>query len=147
MISNGSYSWSLEDVRRIFEYKQILETLDIIITEATTTGIKAEVTVSEKHARPDGIANGGLALVLIEAIGSISSCCAIDFDAYNSLGISVSCRHIRPAKIGTKLVAVSSPIHLGKTTHVWETKIMNEENKLVSTGQITMLIKSRDSQS
>lgn len=131
---------TLEMIRRDFTKHQLPETLGIEITEVSDNSVSGELVVDERHLRPGKIMNGGVSLVLIETLGSVSSCLFIDLKSQNSFGIQVNANHISVAKLGDKLTAKSSIVHIGRTTQIWDVTITNQMGMLVSSGRITMLV-------
>jgi 1,4-dihydroxy-2-naphthoyl-CoA hydrolase len=119
---------------------QLPENFGIDIVEVGENFIVGELKVDERHLRPGNIMNGGVSLVLIETIGSFSSQLFINQEQHNAFGIQVSANHISIARPGDVLTAKSSPVHIGKTTQIWDVNITNQHGKLVSTGKITMLV-------
>lgn len=135
-----SHGISLEKLKAVFLKNQLPESFGIDITEVGEDSVTGELIVDERHLRPGNIMNGGVSLVLIETLGSVSSCLFIDIEKQNSFGIQVNANHIGIARPGDKLTARSSPVHIGRTTHVWDVNITNQKGKLISSGRITMLI-------
>ena len=134
---------SLEEVNTIFTKGQLPESFGISIIELGDDFVIGTLTVDERHLRPGNIMNGGVSLVLIETMGSISSCLFLDLNKQNSFGIQVNANHISIARPGDVLTAKSQKIHIGKTTQIWDVNITNQKNKLVSSGRITMLVTDR----
>ncbi len=134
---------SLEEVNTVFTQGQLPESFGINIIELGDDFAVGTLTVDERHLRPGNIMNGGVSLVLIETMGSISSCLFLDLDKQNSFGIQVNANHISIAKPGDVLTARSEKIHIGKTTQIWDVTITNQKEKLVSSGRITMLVTDR----
>jgi 1,4-dihydroxy-2-naphthoyl-CoA hydrolase len=134
---------SLEVLNRDYGAGYLPGTLDVQFVEIGKDSLKAAVQVDDRHLRPGNIVHGGVFLVLIETVGSVSACCAIDMGKFNALGIQVSASHIASAKKGDTLFAVSRAIHIGRTTHIWEVEIENQNGKLLSSGRITLLICQR----
>ena len=124
-----------------FYQGQLPETFGIGPIEVAANSLSCSLTVDERHLRPGGIMNGGVSLVLIEFIGSVSSSCLINPDtAKNALGLTVTANHTRTAKPGDRLTASSQAVHIGRSTHIWDVTISNQKDQLVSTGRITMMI-------
>jgi 1,4-dihydroxy-2-naphthoyl-CoA hydrolase len=119
---------------------QLPENFGIDIVEVGENYIIGSLTVDERHLRPGNIMNGGVSLVLIETIGSFSSQLFLNQEKQNAFGIQVSANHISVARPGDLLTAKSTPIHIGKTTHIWDVNITNQNGKLISNGKITMLV-------
>lgn len=128
-----------EGLKTSFE-NGLSKTLDFKFFKAHEDGIEVQVLVSEKHSRSGGIANGGLALTLLESVGSISAYAQIDYENFNAFGTSVSMNHIRAAKLGETLSARSKPVHIGRSTQVWDVEIKNEKGQTTSNGRITLLV-------
>lgn len=116
------------------------EYLGVHFDEVTKDSIKARLTVDKRHLRPGGIVNGGIYLMLIETLGSISSCLHIDLSRQNPLGIQVNANHLGVAKEGDTLIAFSKAVHIGRTTQIWEVTVENQKGKTLSSGRITLLI-------
>ena len=122
---------------------QLPETLGFRFDSVEPNGLRGRLTVDSRHLRPGGIMNGGVSLALVETVGSISAACLLDPARENALGLQVSCNHLAIAKPGDTLTAWSRPVHVGRTTHIWEVAIDNQKRKRVSEGRITMLIVAR----
>jgi 1,4-dihydroxy-2-naphthoyl-CoA hydrolase len=137
---NKSHGITLEKLRAVFLKNQLPESFGIDITEVGEDSVTGELIIDERHLRPGNIMNGGASLVLIETLGSVSSCLFIDIEKQNSFGIQVNANHIGIAKPGDKLIGKTTPVHIGRTTHVWDVKIINQNDKLISSGRITMLV-------
>lgn len=103
----------------------------------------AQLTVDERHLRPGNIMNGGISLMLIETVGSISSMLHLDITKQNAFGLQVNANHIAVAYPGDVLTVTAESVHLGRTTHIWDVNIINQNQKRVSSGRITMLVTDR----
>jgi 1,4-dihydroxy-2-naphthoyl-CoA hydrolase len=134
---------TLEKIQKSFTEGQLPEAFGISITEINDASVTGTLTVDQKHLRPGKIMNGGVSLVLIETLGSVSSCLYIDLEKQNAFGIQVSANHISIARPGDQLSARSTAVHIGKTTHIWDVEIKNQNGKVVSSGRITMLVTDR----
>ncbi len=131
---------SLEDLRKVAIKTQLPEAFGIDIVELGEDFVTASLTVDSRHLRPGNIMNGGVSLVLIETVGSFSSYLFLDSEHQNAFGIQVSANHLSIARPGDVLFAKSSPVHIGRTTQIWDVNITNQHQKLVSSGRITMLV-------
>ncbi|WPU64140.1 PaaI family thioesterase [Peredibacter starrii] len=130
----------LETMNKMATENQLSGALGISMVKIEDKSVTGTLTVDHRHLRPGNIMNGGVSLVLIETIGSFSSYLLIDSKKQNSFGIQVSANHLSIARPGDVLTAKSEPIHLGRTTHIWDVNITNQNGKLVSSGRITMLV-------
>lgn len=131
---------TLESVKTMFTKGQLPESFGIEVTKVEADSVTGTLTVDERHLRPGNIMNGGVSLVLIETMGSVSACLFLDIEKQNAFGIQVSANHLSVARPGDVLTAKSVAIHIGKTTQIWDVNIHNQKNKLISSGRITMLV-------
>lgn len=131
---------TLESIKEHSIKGQLPESFGIEIVEIGDDSLTGKLTVDERHLRPGKIMNGGVSLVLIETLGSLSSYLYLDPEKQNAFGIQVSANHLSIARPGDVLSAKSSAVHIGRTTHIWDVAISNQHGKLVSSGRITMLV-------
>ena len=101
--------------------------------------LKMSMPVHTTTRQPYGFLHGGASCVLAETIGSIGSALVIDRDKYYCVGLEINANHLRSVKDGT-VVAIASPLHLGKTTHVWDIKIYDNQEKLFCVSRLTVAI-------
>ena len=111
----------------------------INITEMTEDSLIGEMQVSSKIKQPYGIVHGGANCVLAETLGSISANLVCDPSSFHAVGLSITTNHVKAVRNGV-IKGVAKPIHLGRTTHIWEIKTFNDANSLTSTTSLTMAI-------
>ncbi|HQV56142.1 MAG: hotdog fold thioesterase [Chitinophagaceae bacterium] len=106
--------------------------------------IKARMPVDERTKQPYGLLHGGASCVLAETIGSIASAMVIDTAQFQCVGLEINANHVHSATSGY-VTGIALPLHLGKSTHVWDIKIYNEEEKMVCVSRLTVaIIQKRD---
>lgn len=113
--------------------------LGIKCTKLGPDYLEGEMMVTENHLQPGGIMNGGASCVFAETIASTAANYCIDGSDLVCVGQSISTNHIRPAKL-EKLRAIAKPIHLGRSSQVWEIKVYNALNKIISLTTLTLAI-------
>ncbi len=113
--------------------------LNIEITEIGEDFMVGKMPVDERTKQPFGVLHGGASVVLAESIGSVASNCIVDVTKFRCFGLEINSNHLRPVS-GGFVYAKATPLHIGKTTHVWDIKITNEEGKLVNVSRLTMAI-------
>lgn len=113
--------------------------LGLKFTEIGDDYLKMSMPVNDKTRQPYGYIHGGANCVLIETIGSIGSAMVIDTTKQYCVGIEINANHIRSVTEGI-VIATASPLHLGRTTHVWEVKIHTEAGKLSCAGRLTVAV-------
>ncbi len=103
--------------------------------------LTARMPIDHRTVQPLRIVNGGAYCVLAETIGSLAANLCIDRNKYAAVGLDINANHIRSAHEGNGFVyGTAKPIHLGRTTQVWEIKITNEKGKLHCISRLTMAI-------
>lgn len=113
--------------------------LDIKFTEVTEDSITATMPVTKKVHQPYGILHGGASVVLAETVGSYASTLVVDTDRYMIVGMEVNANHLRPVASG-HVRAVCKPVHLGKSTHVWDIRLYNDKNQLTCISRLTVAV-------
>lgn len=114
--------------------------LGIEFTEIGADYLVAKMPVDHRTHQPFGLLHGGASVVLAETLGSVASyLCLKDHTKQYAVGLDINANHIRGVKTGFVYGKVT-PIHIGRSTHVWEINIVNEENKLVCVSRLTVAI-------
>jgi uncharacterized protein (TIGR00369 family) len=86
-----------------------------------------------------GLLHGGASCVLAETLGSVASALVVDADKFICVGLEINANHIRSAREGF-VTGITTPIHIGASTHVWDIKIYDEREKLVCVSRLTVAI-------
>ena len=121
----------------------LAEHLDIKFTELGDDYLKATMPVNNTTQQPYGLLHGGASVALAETVGSFGSALIIDREKFICVGLDINANHIRGVKTGL-VTAVGTPIHIGNTTHVWEIKIFDEQEKLTCISRLTVAILSKN---
>jgi len=101
--------------------------------------LKAKMPVDHRTIQPYGLLHGGASCVLAETIGSVASHLVIDPSEFYPVGIEINANHIRSAREGF-VYGTCTPLHIGSSTHVWDIRITNEEEKLICISRLTVAI-------
>jgi 1,4-dihydroxy-2-naphthoyl-CoA hydrolase len=104
--------------------------------------LKARIPVDERTIQPYGLLHGGASAALAETLGSVGSASVIDQTQYYCVGLEINANHIRGVRDGY-VYGTATPLHLGKTTHVWDIRIHDEKEKLVCVSRLTVAILRR----
>lgn len=106
--------------------------------------LKAKMPVDHRTIQPYGLLHGGASCVLAESIGSVASAMVIDHSSYQCVGLEINANHIYSATAGY-VTGIAIPLHLGRSTHVWDIKIYNDNDKMVCVSRLTVaIIEKRD---
>lgn len=95
--------------------------------------------VNNNTIQPFGVLNGGASLALIESLGSMAANLALDREKFVAVGQTVNGSHFKPAFLGEIVTGIAKPLHIGKTSQVWEVSI-SSGNNLICKGSITMAV-------
>lgn len=117
----------------------LLEVLDIQVTELGDDYLKATMPVDKRTHQPMGLLHGGATAAFIESLGSIGSSLIVDIKKHGIVGVEINANHIRGVREGI-VKGTAKIVHAGRKTHVWQVDVHNEENKLVCTGRLTVMI-------
>jgi 1,4-dihydroxy-2-naphthoyl-CoA hydrolase len=113
--------------------------LGIVITELGDDFIRATMPVDHRTHQPMGLLHGGASVALAESLGSMGAYLCVDASRYDVVGLEINANHIRGVKSGT-VTGTARPIHIGKSTQLWEIRITNEADKLVCISRITIAV-------
>ncbi len=117
----------------------IVKYLGIQFVEVGDNFMKASMPVDERTTQPYGLMHGGIAVVLAETLGSTAGACVVDVAKYGVVGVEVNANHLKSVRSGI-VTAVASPLHLGAKTQVWEMKIYNANEELVTASRLTLAV-------
>ena len=129
---------SLEALNRMSK-NTLVEHLSIEFTEIGDDFIKAKMPVDSRTHQPFGMLHGGASVVLAETLGSVAANFCIDQEKQYAVGLDINANHLRAVKNGW-VYGITSPVHIGKGTQVWEICITNEEEALVCISRITIAV-------
>jgi len=117
----------------------LMETLDIEYVDVGEDFITAKMPVTSKVHQPYGQLHGGATAALAETVGSMAS--HFFMDSKNKLvnGIELTINHIKSKREGV-VFATARNIHKGRSTHLWEVRIVDENNQLISICKMTNII-------
>lgn len=130
--------YALTEVNTIFD-KYMTQLLGIKAIEINNDNIIAAMPITDNVRQPFGILHGGASVVLAESIGSVASNLIVDPEKYAGVGLDINANHVRSASEGM-LTATCSALHIGKTTHVWDIKMHDDNQKLICISRLTVAI-------
>jgi 1,4-dihydroxy-2-naphthoyl-CoA hydrolase len=129
---------ALEDLADI-RSNTMAEFLGLKFTEIGDDYLKMTMPVNATTKQPYGFLHGGASCVLAETVGSVGSALIIDQSKFICVGLEINANHLKSVSQGI-VTAVARPLHLGRTTHVWDIKIFNQEEKLFCVSRLTVAI-------
>jgi len=117
----------------------VMATLGIEVIEYTRERVVATMPVTAKTHQPFGIMHGGVSVVIAETVASAGSYLFIDRDHQKAVGLEINANHIRSVSAGL-VKAVGVPVHVGRTTIIWDIRIYDESERLVCISRCTIAI-------
>ena len=120
----------------------LMQTLEIEYTDAGEDFLVATMPVNSRVHQPMGLLHGGASVALAESVGSAASLMFVNPEKQEVRGIEISANHVRSKKEG-KVTATARILHKGASIHLWEIRIVDENEKLISLCKLTNMVLPR----
>ncbi|HEY8009731.1 MAG TPA: hotdog fold thioesterase [Rudaea sp.] len=117
----------------------MIETLDIRITDVGDDYVRGTMPVDARTHQPYGLLHGGASVALAETLGSMASMLCIDPVREVAVGLDINANHLRAVTSGI-VTGTARPLHVGRSTQVWEIRIEDPAGKLVCISRLTVAI-------
>ena len=115
------------------------DAIGIEITLLTPDKVVATMPVDERTRQPFGLLHGGASAALAETVASLGAFLNIDSDTHAAVGVELNANHMR-AKTDGIVTATATPLRHGRTIHVWDIRIEDEDARLVGASRCTLAI-------
>jgi len=122
----------------------LVELLDMRVTEIGEDHVRGTMPVDARTRQPFGLLHGGASVALAESLGSLAANLVLDGDAFMAVGLEINANHLRAVTRG-HVIGTARPLHLGRSTQVWEIRIEDEGGNLVCISRLTMAVVPRRS--
>ncbi len=116
----------------------LMETLEISFVDIDDNYVIAKMPVGPKVFQPDGVLHGGAMVALAESVGSLASYMFVDYTKFIIRGIEISANHVKSVKEGF-VYAKAQPLHKGRTTQLWDIKITDDSQNLISVVKLSTI--------
>lgn len=117
----------------------MIQTLGIEIVELRDDAIVARMPVDRRTTQPAGVLHGGASVALAETVASWAGFLAVDRERFHVVGQEINANHVRPVFTGW-VTATATPAALGRRSHVWEIRIVDDAGKLVCISRCTLAV-------
>jgi 1,4-dihydroxy-2-naphthoyl-CoA hydrolase len=134
--------YTLEELNQIMA-DTLISHVGIEFIEIGDDFLRARMPVDKRTRQPMGILHGGASVVLAETLGSAASNLAIKRDEYYAVGLEINANHVRSVASGC-VIGTARPLHLGKSTQVWEMQIRDEDGNLVCVSRMTNVVLKKE---
>ena len=132
---------SLEQINRSHDNTAVSQ-LGIEFTEVGDDSLSARMPVDARTKQPAGLLHGGATMLLAETLASCAAWQTIDRKVTEAVGIEINANHVRSARDGWVTGRVA-PIHLGRSTQIWEVRVQDAKERLVSISRVTVSLIAR----
>ncbi|HEX3451010.1 MAG TPA: PaaI family thioesterase [Isosphaeraceae bacterium] len=112
----------------------------VTFTEASQDKVVARMTVRPDLCTLGHVLHGGAAMALADSVGAAATVINLPEDAKGTTTLESKTNFIGPAKEGATVIATATPIHRGRRTQVWQTRLETEEGKLVAVVTQTQMV-------
>jgi 1,4-dihydroxy-2-naphthoyl-CoA hydrolase len=129
---------TLESLNKLSDNTMVSH-LGIEFTRIGDDFLEAKMPVDSRTHQPLGLLHGGASVTLAETLGSLAATLCVDHETKYCVGLDINANHIKSVKSGY-VFGIAKPIHIGKRTHVWEIRIVNEIKELICVSRITMAV-------
>jgi uncharacterized protein (TIGR00369 family) len=116
-----------------------METLEIKYIDAGEDFLVAQMPVNPRIHQPMGLLHGGASVALAESVGSAASMLLVNNELSEIRGIEIAANHLRAKRTGM-VTGTARIVHQGKSIHLWEIKITDENGKLISICKLTNMV-------
>ena len=119
----------------------LMEPLGIVITEIGEDYLRGTMPVDARTHQPYGLLHGGASVALAETLGSSAGGLCVGTDQ-GVVGIEINANHLRGISNGT-VTGTARPVHVGRSTQVWEIRIEDDRERLVCISRLTLAVIDR----
>jgi 1,4-dihydroxy-2-naphthoyl-CoA hydrolase len=116
--------------------------LGMEFTEIGPDYLRMIMPVNAQTKQPFGLLHGGASAALAETVGSVASSLIIDPKKQICVGLDINANHVKGVSEGY-VHAIAKPLHIGSTTHVWDIRICDDDNKLVCISRLTVAVRDK----
>lgn len=113
--------------------------LGIEILEAGPDSLKGRMPVDKRTRQPAGALHGGVSVVFAETLASWAAAYVVDPNKYHCVGQEINANHIRAVESGW-VYGLTKPLHIGRRSHVWDVRIVDESDRLVCVSRVTLAV-------
>jgi len=100
--------------------------------------IRARIPVDKRTRQPYGLLHGGVSVVLAETLGSCGAAYSVA-EGHRCVGLDINANHLKGATSGW-VTGITRPIHIGRSTHVWQIDMHNDAGEMTCVSRITMAV-------
>lgn len=115
------------------------EALGIQFTEIGADYLRGTLPVDRRTRQPFGLLHGGASVSLAESLGSVAGWLSLPADGGRTMGLEINANHLRAVTDGV-VTGTARPLHLGRSTQVWEIRIEDAQGRLTCVSRVTLVV-------
>ena len=123
----------------------VWDMLEITLVTAEKERVVATMPIGPNHRQQLGYLHGGISITLAESLASLGSALNIDPATQMAFGLEINASHLRAKREGV-LTGTATPLRLGRSAHVWDVRITDENDKLICVSRCTIAIVNRSAE-
>ena len=127
------------DANQLLASMPLARLLGITLTTAEPDRVVAEITVREDHCTVGHTIHGGTIMAFADTVGAIGTVLNLR-EGQSTTTMESKTNFFAGAQLGTRVIAESVPLHRGRRTQVWETRLSNESGRLLAKVTQTQLV-------
>jgi uncharacterized protein (TIGR00369 family) len=113
--------------------------LGLTVALATPERVVAELTVREELCTTGSIMHGGAIMAFADTVGALGTVVNLR-EGQGTTTLESKTNFFAGSPVGTRLIAEATPLHRGRRTQVWETRISNADGRLVAKVTQTQMV-------
>jgi uncharacterized protein (TIGR00369 family) len=114
--------------------------LGIVFTELGEDFLRGTMPVDARTKQPYGLLHGGSSVLLAETLGSMAANLCVEPGEGQAVGLEINANHLRAMTSGT-VTGTARPVHVGRSTQVWDIRIEDEQGRAVCVSRLTLAMK------
>jgi 1,4-dihydroxy-2-naphthoyl-CoA hydrolase len=118
--------------------RTLADHVGIELTEIGADFLAGTLPVDHRTCQPMRVLHGGASVVLAETLGSLAANAANRDTTRRFVGQEINANHLRPVPEGSTVTGVARPVHIGKSSQVWNIEIRNERGQLTCVSRLTL---------
>jgi uncharacterized protein (TIGR00369 family) len=127
------------DANELLASMPLAQLLGIVITSAQPERVVAALTVREEHCTANHTVHGGTIMAFADSVGAIGTVLNLR-EGQSTTTVESKTNFFAGAQVGTRIIAESIPLHRGRRTQVWETRLTNDNGRLIAKVTQTQLV-------
>ena len=105
--------------------------MGVEITEREKTRVVGRLTVRDDLCTAGGILHGGAYMAFADTLGAIGGVLNLR-DGAGTTTLESKTNFLGSARVGQTIAGETTPLHIGRRSSVWQTRVTNEDGKLLA---------------